>query len=656
MRLRSLMTTVLLVVTTLLAAPVATQSANANTLETFTLPGADANGDINHANIVTAFPSVDWETLDRLYIPAGQYRSIHLGGLPDRDADRPLVITNSGGQVRVGGENHPYVFAVNGGRNWVLTGRYDAAAQTGHTSYRGHADGDWADSQDTYGIVVDDEFSRQGGIGLSVSSGASHFELDMIEIRRLEFAGLMMKTDNTGAATMRSVRVHDLYIHDTGAEGIYMGSTQAQPQHIFENVEIYNNRVLRTGTEALQVGQAGDQIAVHHNVFGPAATRWRSAFSHWQDGNIQWGQRYGSAAFHDNVVIGTGDLFIEFFPTTVSGDPYCPSDTVTFEDNYFADTSYGGVFTHAGGTGVDVEFTGNTWRGFNFNYNEVYPNVTAPADMFSPGDTTSVTHRWTDNVIDGPPLQATSRPNVTDTNTTYATVPRVQFRDFMGSYLDQDYRRLEWWTDRETLQDGQPVMVYDEGDVVVHGGTLYEALEDNQEVPPGSSTAVWQALPQPSDDVRLTAASPHAGVGVGDNVTGYLVPDPDPVVPSGQIVGIASKCVTVENGNTANTTPIELEPCGAGASQTWSLPGDGSIRALGKCLDVQWGLTPNGTVIQLYDCIGSGSQQWVEQTDGELLNPQSGRCLSTTGGSSANGTRLIIWDCLTRADQVWALP
>src|SRR6185369_16789709 len=191
--------------------------------------------------------------LDRLYIPAGAYRTVLLGGLPERSAARPLVITNLGGQVEVGGEASNYVFSISGGTNWVLTGRYDPAAHTGDSAFRGHAGGAYAHSQGTYGFLIDDAFSKEGLSGLAIGGRASDFELEFLEIARAEFAGLVAKTDDDGAATMRNVSLHDLYVHDTGSEGLYLGSTQKQPQHAFEGLRIFDNRFLRTGTEALQV-------------------------------------------------------------------------------------------------------------------------------------------------------------------------------------------------------------------------------------------------------------------------------------------------------------------------------------------------------------------------------------------------------------------
>jgi hypothetical protein len=486
---------------------------------TFTLPSpAAAAGqlpELYHPDVAKDFPDVDFTALDRLYIPAGEYKTILLGKLPERSADHPLVITNLGGQVKVGGKAANYVFSLNGGKNWVLTGRYDETSKTGDPGYRGHAEGAYAHSQGTYGFLIDDAFSKTGLTGLAIGGGASDFELDCFEVARAEFAGIVAKTDNDGTATMRNVKVHDLYIHDTGSEGIYFGSTQKQPQHSFENLEIYDNRFIRTGTEALQIGQQGDGCEVHHNVLGPGAVRWRSAFAQYQDGNVQYGQRYGSGSFHHNIVVGTGDLFVEFFPTVVEGDAHAATDKVSFTDNYFSDTSSGGIYTHADDTGVTVDFERNALRGFNFNYDSVYPDAKAPVQVFGVGSSSPDPHILKDNVADAAvPFILYEFPSVTESNNTMAEVPAVRFRDFMTPTVDANVRLLEWWTDVATLSPDMRAVTYAKDAVVVHQGTLYRALSENSGKAPDQNPKIWQALPPPADDVRLRADSPQQGLGV----------------------------------------------------------------------------------------------------------------------------------------------
>ena len=486
---------------------------------TFILPlpmaAAGTLPELYHPDLAKDFPDVDFATLDRLYIPAGEYKTILLGKLPERTPERPLVITNLGGQVKVGGQAANYVFSINGGKNWVLTGRYDPTSKTGDAGYRGHAEGAYAHSQGTYGIFIDDAFSKVGLTGLAVGGGASDFELDCFEVARAEFAGIVAKTDNDGAATMRNVKLHDVYIHDTGSEGIYFGSTQKQPQHAFENLKIYDNRFVRTGTEALQIGQQGDGMEVHHNVLGPGAVRWRSAFAQYQDGNVQYGQRYGSGTFHHNIVVGTGDLFVEFFPTVVEGDKRAKTDTVTFSDNYFSDTSSGGVYTHADDTGVTIDFERNVLRGFNFNYDSVYPDAKPPVQVFGVGANSPDPHILKDNVADPAfPFILYKFPSVTESNNSMAEVLPVQFRDFMTPEVDANVRLLEWWTDVATLSPDMRAVTYAKGAVVVHQGTLYRALSENSAKAPDQNPKIWEALPPPADDVRLAADSPHTGLGL----------------------------------------------------------------------------------------------------------------------------------------------
>ncbi|MEV6488093.1 glycosyl hydrolase family 18 protein [Actinoplanes sp. NPDC051633] len=137
--------------------------------------------------------------------------------------------------------------------------------------------------------------------------------------------------------------------------------------------------------------------------------------------------------------------------------------------------------------------------------------------------------------------------------------------------------------------------------------------------------------------------------------TGGTTPPP-PTGRTGRITGIAGKCVDVAGASSANGTAVQLYDCNGTNAQTWTVGGDGTVRALGKCMDITAAGTANGTPVQLYDCNGTGAQAWQAQSNGTLRNPASGRCLDATGNSSANGTRLQIWDCAGSANQRWTLP
>ncbi|MET3985748.1 lectin [Streptomyces sp. PvR034] len=125
---------------------------------------------------------------------------------------------------------------------------------------------------------------------------------------------------------------------------------------------------------------------------------------------------------------------------------------------------------------------------------------------------------------------------------------------------------------------------------------------------------------------------------------------------SGQISGLAGKCVDVAGADPANGTPVQLYDCNGTGAQRWTLGADGTVRALGKCLDVASGGTADGTPVQLYDCNGTGAQRWTVSGARDIVNPQANKCLDVTGGNPANGTRLQLWTCTGAAQQKWTAP
>jgi hypothetical protein len=133
-------------------------------------------------------------------------------------------------------------------------------------------------------------------------------------------------------------------------------------------------------------------------------------------------------------------------------------------------------------------------------------------------------------------------------------------------------------------------------------------------------------------------------------------PRTPPAASTGPItVGIDGKCADVRGGSSTDETPIQIYDCNGTAAQTWTMPGDGTIRAFGKCMDVYGARTSNFTEVQLYTCNGGGNQKW-QSLNGALVNPRSGRCLDDPAFDTTNGTQLIIYDCNSGANQKWTLP
>lgn len=116
---------------------------------------------------------------------------------------------------------------------------------------------------------------------------------------------------------------------------------------------------------------------------------------------------------------------------------------------------------------------------------------------------------------------------------------------------------------------------------------------------------------------------------------------------------ISGMCVD-DNTNTPNDgNAVQLWACNGVPGQQWAMEENDTIQAYGKCLSVTGNGTANFTKVELLTCGGQGGQQWVPQSDGALLNPQSGRCLDDPSGQTAEGTQLQIYDCNGLWTQVW---
>ena len=439
-----------------------------------------------------------------------------------------------------GGQGHYYLFGLSGGSNWIVTGKYDPISLTGDSAFPGHRGNNYSNTRGTYGILVDDDFRLFGtgnsgiGVGSQVPVGivnppTSDFELSFIEIREVGFAGMTLKTDDDGTIPMNNVFIHDNYIHDIGSEGMYIGSTQTPPQHSFNNLRIENNRVLRTGTEALQVGQLGDGCKIRNNVFALSAIDWKNAFQAFQDSCNQIGVRYGSSAIHHNVFIGSANSMISFFGQDVAGDVHTAGDGITIRDNFYSSFRFLGAFMGGSADGVSTyRIKRNVFRGFDFQRDEIYSGAVHPGHLIRVNSAQTNSILLVDNVFDEPTLELVNGlggalngrvGNITASGNSRGVVAPVTFNDFMGLPAEVDYLLIERWSAASGLAGGAPT-VYHQGDYVMHFGNLYLCIQagshSGQE--PTTSPGTWQLLPLPEDDVRLASGSAHAGLGLLDTL------------------------------------------------------------------------------------------------------------------------------------------
>jgi chitinase len=124
---------------------------------------------------------------------------------------------------------------------------------------------------------------------------------------------------------------------------------------------------------------------------------------------------------------------------------------------------------------------------------------------------------------------------------------------------------------------------------------------------------------------------------------------------TGPITGYQGLCLDDRSASTANLNPVQVYTCNGTNAQQWTVASGNTLQVLGKCLDVNGAGTANGTTVDLYDCNGTGAQVWEPQSNGELLNPNSGKCLDDTG-YGGSGTQVQIWACADTSNQQWSLP
>ncbi len=124
---------------------------------------------------------------------------------------------------------------------------------------------------------------------------------------------------------------------------------------------------------------------------------------------------------------------------------------------------------------------------------------------------------------------------------------------------------------------------------------------------------------------------------------------------TGPITGYQGLCLDDRSASTANFNPIQVFTCNGTGAQQWTVASGNTLQVLGKCLNVDAAGTANGTTVDLYTCNGTGAQTWIPQSNGSLVNPNSGKCLDDTG-FGGSGTQAQIWACTGGANQKWTLP
>lgn len=217
----------------------------------------------------------------------------------------PIIIRNCGGVATIDGTGSGYTMKTERSRYLRITGG----------------------TEKPHGLRI-----IGGRMGLMLETLTSDVEVDRVEIANIGFAGIMAKTEPTckdetlrGNFVMRNVSLHHNYVHDTGGEGFYVGHSRynqgitlscgVRLPHEIHGVKIYNNVVVNSGWEAIQVGSTTKGALVFNNRIENYGT----ANQNFQNNGIQFGEGAPGTCFANFInggkgagiiVLGTADNFI----------------------------------------------------------------------------------------------------------------------------------------------------------------------------------------------------------------------------------------------------------------------------------------------------------------------------------------------------------
>ncbi|UXP32702.1 right-handed parallel beta-helix repeat-containing protein [Reichenbachiella agarivorans] len=214
-------------------------------------------------------------------------------------ADNPVLIINCGGQavIDMSSKNASYAIRTSGSKYFRISG----AGSNDHE----------------YGIVL----SNTKSLGISLDGLSSNFEVDHLEIFEIGFAGIMSKTDpSCDAATqrdnfvMQDISIHDNYVHDTGGEGLYIGNSFYEKgrnltdcgtvfPHDIKGADIYRNKVINAGWEAIQVGCGVEGVKIHDNYIENYGTENET----YQNNGLQIGEGTGGLLYNNYIAKGPGN-------------------------------------------------------------------------------------------------------------------------------------------------------------------------------------------------------------------------------------------------------------------------------------------------------------------------------------------------------------
>lgn len=283
---------------------------------------------------------------------------------------------------------------------------------------------------ETFNVGIKIARTPSGASGITVTqhgdnshppiTGSYNFELKDIEIAGTGFAGVHVKCDLLPASSgfvMTNVKIHDLDIHDTGGEGLYIGASDfaTVDRHQIHGLEIYRNVITNAGWDGIQVGCATQDASIHDNRI------------------VGYGLLAGTDIYQDEGIRANPGTKADIYNNFIAGDP-AYAGTGIFADPYGSIKIYNNVIVSPGERGIYLHESDNA-KGYTLDYAvEMFNNTIVTPSTYGvefQAGRHSKNNRWVNNIVAAPGTayrQFQDAPILQDaTNTEVASVAAVGF-------------------------------------------------------------------------------------------------------------------------------------------------------------------------------------------------------------------------------------
>lgn len=492
----------------------------------------------------------------KIFIKGGRYRRVEFVFSDDfkGTSDNKSYITYYGDQPL---RCQEFVWSTTGDfRHVIITGDYIPGV-CGTPAYQGHKSG-YAFSRGKYGIQCLNDWSSIGTNGFNINSTVcDSVEISYIEAGEGNFNSLNLKKESADNA-YRSIYYHDLYIHNSGGENIYLGSTGSYPQTRLYDLRMENIRSINSGNENMQIGkQYGGGLFKNNVIIGGGRMAY-SPFGVNQDGIVQFGYVAKNLTFRDNIVMASfmgyvnqGNLINSTY------NEHTSTDTTKYLNNLWLYNSgdYGAYYsgTTTPNSNMTTYLDSNRFGKYNFFGGDIYVNSQASnkQTMNAAANTAKYASRntWRDvtksvqwSVVGGSPTIDTTSATVTSfSNPQFVNSGWASDFDYNSifNYCDTIYKFWGWEPTSGlsgVVRVGE-VKVYDSLEYCMFMGKYYKSKHSNNagNMPAGQTDSHWEQLTwtdgittydYPPEDFRLVSGDPYRALGMG------LLDAPDAPAPA----------------------------------------------------------------------------------------------------------------------------